>query len=387
MWLRRIIWIIMIFISLILYIFSNSPATLTVFVALLVIPAVSFVMLRIFSGKTEFKIEAPRSATKNADVILNCSVKNNGIFPLIGANVTLNGRNVRTGDQSSIYLDAGVVGKKAAEVACVFRSARCGRIELEAGRLQVKDFLGMFKKEQKLDGSSTFTIYPERFAVDVSLSNSASAFSEGDKYSKTQVGNDSSETMGIKEYVPGEPVKNIHWKLSAKTDKLLVREFGQPVIDQVCILLDMSVSERAKAEEIDAVAEVFASVADGLIASDTEPKAGWQDPESGVLNIRSVASAEELGSVLGEMMGVPVKKKGVSISEAIESGREKLGFAHVVAVGVSPELNMAQISNGASATLILPDTGSAGYGLQKDGTSIIVFNMENYRDELAHIEL
>ncbi|MCQ2538114.1 MAG: DUF58 domain-containing protein [Lachnospiraceae bacterium] len=41
--------------------------------------------------------------------------------------------------------------------------------------------------------------------------------------------NDPSEAYGIREYVPGDSIKSIHWKLSEKTGKTMVREYGMPV--------------------------------------------------------------------------------------------------------------------------------------------------------------
>ena len=36
-------------------------------------------------------------------------------------------------------------------------------------------------------------------------------------------GYDFSEVTGIREYIPGDKLQNIHWKLSAKKDILMVR--------------------------------------------------------------------------------------------------------------------------------------------------------------------
>lgn len=387
MWIRRIIWIVMIVFSLILYIFLNSPATLTVFITLLLIPAVSFVLMKLSSGRLEVSPEIPGKAAKGSDVETVIALKNNSLFPVSNARVSVEGRNVRTGDSSRISFDSGVIGRKELKKSCVFNSKHCGRLEINTKKLQIKDMLGMFKTEKELDKGGVVTVYPERFYVNVNLSNSASALLEGDKYSRTQIGNDSAETMGIKEYVPGDPVKNMHWKLSAKTDKLLIKEYGQPIVDQVCLLLDMSVTGDRKPDEIDLIADVFTSIADAMLENDYEPEIGWQDPESGVLNLRQVRSEDELTPVLGEMLGVPVKEGGISISEAVAMQSERLGFAHVVAVGVSPELDMAHISNGARATLILPDTQTVSYGLQKDGTGIIAFNSRDYKKELENIEI
>ncbi len=387
MWIRRIIWIILIFFSLVLYIFVNSPATLSVFIALLIIPAVSFLLLKIASAGIELVHEMPKQASKGVDIESIIALRNKSLFPVSNARVSVEGRNIRTGDKKELCFDSGMIGKKESRHKYAFNSRHCGKIEITTKKIQIKDMLGMFMTQKELPGGGAVTVYPDRFFVNVSLTNSASALLEGDKYSRTRTGNDSSETMGIKEYVMGDPVKNMHWKLSAKTDKLLVKEYGQPIVDQVCLLLDMSVSGEKKAEEVDVIADVFVSITDAMIENGVEPDVGWQDPESGTLNIRQVRSEEELSPVLEEMMGMSVKQNGISISESAILNRDRLSFAHVVAVGVSPELDMTQISNGARATLILPETETIKYGQQRDGTGILTFNCKDYKKELNNIEI
>ena len=51
---------------------------------------------------------------------------------------------------------------------------------------------------------------------------------ESDRSADSRRGNDPGEVRAIREYVPGDPVRNIHWKLSEKTDKLLVKGARQP---------------------------------------------------------------------------------------------------------------------------------------------------------------
>lgn len=39
----------------------------------------------------------------------------------------------------------------------------------------------------------------------------------------TKPGSDSGETFAVREYVPDGSIKNIHWKLSQKQDKLMAQ--------------------------------------------------------------------------------------------------------------------------------------------------------------------
>lgn len=48
---------------------------------------------------------------------------------------------------------------------------------------------------------------------------------------------DFSETQSIRPYVPGDPVRQIHWKLSAKTGQTLLREIGLPQTGGILLAL------------------------------------------------------------------------------------------------------------------------------------------------------
>ncbi len=53
-----------------------------------------------------------------------------------------------------------------------------------------------------------------------------------------QVKGDSNDIIGIREYQVGDPLKKVHWKLSAKEDKLLIKETSSDLIEPQIIDVD-----------------------------------------------------------------------------------------------------------------------------------------------------
>jgi len=51
-------------------------------------------------------------------------------------------------------------------------------------------------------------------------------------YADERYESDPSVTCGIREYIPGDSIRSIHWKLSEKTGKTMVREYGQSEPEQ-----------------------------------------------------------------------------------------------------------------------------------------------------------
>ncbi len=52
-------------------------------------------------------------------------------------------------------------------------------------------------------------------------------------------GSDNTELSDIRDYINGDSLKRIHWKLSLKTDELFVKEYSQNNGSSVCILCDL----------------------------------------------------------------------------------------------------------------------------------------------------
>jgi uncharacterized protein (DUF58 family) len=56
--------------------------------------------------------------------------------------------------------------------------------------------------------------------------------------------------VGIREYLPSDPMKRIHWPSTARRGRFMVKEFEQPQAKRVVILLDTNL-QRVGARDID----------------------------------------------------------------------------------------------------------------------------------------
>ena len=76
-------------------------------------------------------------------------------------------------------------------------------------------------------------------------------------------GNDLSEIFDIREYVPGDDIRSIHWKLSSKTDTLILKEASDPSHYNVVILPDFGrkqLGETVSAREVNAAVGIGVAV-------------------------------------------------------------------------------------------------------------------------------
>ena len=119
----------------------------------------------------------------------------------------------------------------------VFRYRGTYRIGTQC--LYVSDFLQLFTIRCDVDIYNDVLVYPRRLtmervtktsATDIPNDNAAVVFST----EKAEIGN-------IREYIPGDTLKSIHWKLSSKLqENLMVKEFNTNTSRNVYVLVDFS---------------------------------------------------------------------------------------------------------------------------------------------------
>lgn len=97
----------------------------------------------------------------------------------------------------------------------------CGMLSCRVTGYESYDALGLFKIRRKLDTVVDTAVIP-RPAMDFD-SAVFSALNARQRL-KPKYGGGYSEEHDLREYQPGDTVNSIHWKLSSKTDKVIVRE-------------------------------------------------------------------------------------------------------------------------------------------------------------------
>ena len=113
-----------------------------------------------------------------------------------------------------------------------------GQFDVGLHRLVVHDPLGLFKRTIPVDSVCSITVTPRLHEVDdIPLSDAAvKQVSEALRSSN----NPGSDYCGVRDYVPGDPMKLIHWKLSARSFSYytkLYEEQSEPSLD---IYLDVN---------------------------------------------------------------------------------------------------------------------------------------------------
>ena len=150
----------------------------------------------------------------------------------------------------------------------------------------------------------------------------------------TRPGDDPSETFGLREYQTGDRLRSIHWKLSEKTDGLMVRQLGLPVDDSLLLLLDSSADAAPSAAEREALGEAAVSVSAALCGESIPHRLAWLDRASGELTFREVTCLEELTQSLPDVLSSEIRCEEPSVLHHLMAAASE--YAHIIVVTLRP---------------------------------------------------
>ena len=158
------------------------------------------------------------------------------------------GRGVHpTGSEGPLDANEFTVRERCTSVTFTYtaRVRSAGQVVLPGLRLTLKDAQGFFLAERFVSLPQTFRVLPayaEAGDVHPMVKRTNSLPQHGiHRLQRSGLG---SELLELREYVPGDPPKAIAWKVSARRDKLMTRQYESEVPVRVQLFLDGSMGTR-----------------------------------------------------------------------------------------------------------------------------------------------
>ena len=107
-----------------------------------------------------------------------------------------------------------------------------------------------------------------------------------------------SEIHDLREYRPGDSLHEIHWKLSAKTDKLIVREAEEPDLGLVVLSFDFSGTRT----QLDSTLRQLLWLSGWLTEREVAHQIDWIEPDSLEPQTKSVKTPDDLRELLNTLL-------------------------------------------------------------------------------------
>ncbi|MCR5090277.1 MAG: DUF58 domain-containing protein [Oscillospiraceae bacterium] len=178
-------------------------------------------------------MKAPSRIMQGKNSSLMLFFRNPMLFPVHSVTVHLEIKNRYTGEVSrQNYLFRGV---ETSSSSLPLPTQFCGELQCRVLRFECRDALGLFCFRRKCPAEARSTVMP--MAVETEEAVNFEAALSTASILRPKYGGGYAEEHDLRDYRPGDTANSIHWKLSSKTDSLIVREALVPENSTVYLVL------------------------------------------------------------------------------------------------------------------------------------------------------
>ena len=202
-------------------------------------PVVSFVLLWFHRNALQIQAELPPNRVgRSTDFSFDISLHNPGRAASYTADITYSWSNLFTGysekKKQHIWIPPG-----GSRISQLLNSRYVGRVEARIEEFEVYDLFHLFCLHGCDRTDANVIVWPAFVeASDEEIRSCVADFPE--EYELKKRGTDYNPDYEVREYIQGDELKSIHWKLSAKKDELMVRERLSQGREKINILLPLT---------------------------------------------------------------------------------------------------------------------------------------------------
>ena len=350
------------------FIATDSGAALFACVCLLAVPAVSLLMLAIAKRLIKFDFSVRESCIRGGalDITMRAGLSPRFLAGAVKVTVDVENTTFRKSERRVfVFKDLSF-----APHSYDFVGADSGRINVRFVNITLFDVFGICSLKIKCSRFAESIVSPVLYdGLRITLGANGSASLTGEN-SLPRRGGDRSEIFNVRDYVAGDSLHSVHWKLSGKFDTLKSKEYGANDENRTLILADLSRKKtfgEASDEQLncvlDAVVSISASLKDG-----GEPHCiGWFN--GGEYNRAEVFDGDSFVKAVYSLMSIKVAEGN---SETLfYASRTKQCSIFTTIIFVAPSVTATELRQFPSADITALAVGERDGELDEGGIKII----------------
>ena len=284
---------------------------------LLFLPALLYSMYLSRKVKVSIRVSVP-VAEKNQAVDVDILVDNQSGMPLLCGKLYLKVRNYYHKGTALEKVRIQSPRKSKTSCRCRLSSGNCGKLSIAVGRVYTGDPLGIFylpvsisKRQESL--SVMPVIQPMELDID---KRDWEILLDSDEYDTTRGGEDPSEVFQIRSYRRGDRMQSIHWKMTARSEDLMVKEFSRPLYCAVVMFLDMRAAQNGSGfDNADEYLERVLAVSSGLMEAECRHMVVWYDRKENQICRMQIETQEHLYGLIEQLFQILPYTEGVNLEE------------------------------------------------------------------------
>jgi len=200
-----------------------------IFMSLLALPFFMFGLLCYIYGNVRVEmISSTHIAGKDEKIPVTLHITNRTIFPIPYLRIFATYQNLYSSNEIAKVIYASAESRSSSTIVCNLSSYYAGNIVINLKDYRIYDYLKLFSIKRKMERTLKAAVLPHYYELE-SFNSRNQIMIDSDNYSPHKSGDDPSEVLDIRDYREGDRPQRIHWKLSIKADRLMIKEFSDPV--------------------------------------------------------------------------------------------------------------------------------------------------------------
>ncbi len=244
--------------------------------------------------RTRLRMDAPALLTRNEAAYVTLRA-GNGFLPQPLCRFRLTITAVMTGERRSLRQSTQSQGSWYVPLDTSHAGAYLCQVE----KARVYDYLGLFRLPVRAPAPVETVIRPVP-REPARLPNLRHFLV---RQLKPKPGGGFSEEHELRDYRPGDSMREIHWKLSVKTDRTIVREAQEPVRGLTLLTFDL----RGTPGRVDAILEELLWLSQWLLDHDTPHQILWIDPTDCETATAPIEAPADLEALLSRLLRTPLR--------------------------------------------------------------------------------
>ncbi len=390
MWKHRMGYAAVLVAALIAYIMADRQEPLVLLWLLIMVPVFGVLLQRAAMRGSEINCQIQGTCRMGQKVVLNLVLKRKSRLPLGSVKVHIIFENVLYGSQNELEAWLQPDEQKDMAFTYIYGAEDCGNVKIRVPDVEYQDVFGLFAFRRPADLIQEILVYPPEIRLNMELLKRPETKSFGDMYNQKR-GQDISEVSGLRDYVPGDAMNSIHWKLSGKLDELIVREFGQPSNYNTLILYEMMKKNREREVPSscnNAVLALTAALSMGMLELNLEHNVGRiQGKDYQIVPVYSMDTYEQMQM---NLLCLPVAEEinGLDTVYSFMKGNLRNEYTKMIYITSCYEENtVRQLAREVDLTVLQVMQGRKSAYISSAGYTVISIDVDTYQETMNSITI
>lgn len=309
----------------------------------------SLVLIIISRFKVDISLgEIMPIADKNQKIFIPVLMENKSKFFTVNYSIVIKVENAFTGEKAKYNINGKINRKSKLNEKITIVSKECGHLDITLDRVYLYDILYILRTTIKKSVTKTVGIMPQYRLIPIEITRKTRDFiADADEYSENESGDDPSEIYQIREYRQQDPIHDIHWKLSAKADELLVKEHGRPLASAVLVWLDFADTNGEKMKRIikknnkvknkkiyipSEILDLVASISVSLVNEKCVHTVAWYEPQNDKIKRKRVSKEKNMYELLNHLLYLRPYKNSKQAGAQFDDAFKGVNFSTIVEV-------------------------------------------------------